>query len=86
MSKRKMSTDEFNQVIGERLRTMREGAGLTQEQMAERLKVHPNTVSNYERGFGVMTVLFLRACHVTGNDAGKMMASIWQHNRKHGPL
>lgn len=61
---RKMSTDEFNHALGHKLRELREEAELTQLQMALRLKVHPNTVANYERGQGMMMVVFIKACNV----------------------
>lgn len=37
--------------IGERLRELRTGAGLTQEQLAQRIGVSGPTVSNYETGY-----------------------------------
>lgn len=72
----KMSTDEFNQAMGEKLRRMREAAELSQLELAARLHVHPNTVANYEKGQGMMTVLFMRACNVLNQPAHKVLAEL----------
>jgi ribosome-binding protein aMBF1 (putative translation factor) len=73
---RNLTEEEFNRALGERLRRLREQAGLSQLQMAAELCVHANTVSNYERGQGIMTILFLKVCWVTKADAGKVMAEV----------
>ncbi|TPE68008.1 helix-turn-helix domain-containing protein [Halalkalibacterium halodurans] len=40
----------MEQFLGKRIREMRERRGLTQDQLAEYLKVQPPNISNYERG------------------------------------
>lgn len=41
--------EDIRQTFGQRLRTVREAAGLSAETLAERLNVHPNTVYRLER-------------------------------------
>ena len=36
--------------IGQRMRALRQGAGLTQDELAERLYVSRQTISNWETG------------------------------------
>eukprot|EP01030_Chromulinospumella_sphaerica_P010004 gene10004-9810_t len=45
-----MGTDELKRSFGGRVQALREGAGLTQEQLAERIDRSVDTVSNIERG------------------------------------
>ncbi len=54
---------EINVQIGERIKLAREGAGLTQEQLAERVEVSPQYVSDLERGVvGVSLATLKRIC------------------------
>ena len=40
----------FSHRFGNRLRSLRQALGLSQEQLAERIDVSPETISNLERG------------------------------------
>jgi transcriptional regulator with XRE-family HTH domain len=40
----------YRRAVGERIRTARRAAGLTQEQLAERTDLSRNTIGNTERG------------------------------------
>ena len=55
--------------IGERLRKLRKSAGLTQEELAERVDVHLNTISRWENGVDVPKTFKLKrlaeALHVS---------------------
>jgi transcriptional regulator with XRE-family HTH domain len=46
----------YNEIIGERLRTLRERAGLTQADLAKALGTKQANISNTERGIGGITV------------------------------
>lgn len=39
-------------MVGKRLKEARLAAGMTQVQLAEKMKLHPKTISCYERGIG----------------------------------
>jgi transcriptional regulator with XRE-family HTH domain len=45
-----VSTDEFREALGQRIRALRKGAGLTQEQLGERAGISAKYVSNVENG------------------------------------
>ena len=47
-------------VLGEKVRTERKLAGLTQEQLAEKLGITKNAVSKWERGLGLMDLSLLK--------------------------
>lgn len=63
--KENRTTDKFHIMLGSILRQHRVDAEMSQEELAGLLHVHPNTVSNYERGLGPMPVrLLLQICEV----------------------
>lgn len=47
------------QRLGRVLATLREHRAMTQQELADRLGVHRNTVSRWERGTGVLPVVIL---------------------------
>ena len=51
---------EINIQLGERIKILRERANLTQEQMAERIDVSPQYISDLERGVVGISVATLR--------------------------
>lgn len=54
---------EINIQIGERIKLARENAGLTQEQLAERIEVSPQYISDLERGVvGTSLATLKRIC------------------------
>ncbi|MBR3949677.1 MAG: helix-turn-helix transcriptional regulator [Oscillospiraceae bacterium] len=58
---------EINIQIGEQIKLAREGAKLTQEQLAERVGVSPQYVSDLERGVvGVSIATLKRICITLG--------------------
>ena len=64
MRRRVVSGEVLSAVI-ERLREVREGAGLNQYEAADLLEVDRSTYSRYERGLTeIPLVVFLRACEV----------------------
>lgn len=67
--------DRLNAALAIELRTLRERAGMTREELAGRLGIHRNTVYNWERGAGmsVPVVLFLRVCLALEVDAGAVL-------------
>ncbi len=62
---------DFNVQIGERVRLARDAAGFTQEQLAERVGVSPQYVSDLERGVVGLSVPTLRriclALHISSD-------------------
>jgi transcriptional regulator with XRE-family HTH domain len=65
--------NEFSRAMGQILREYRLQADLSQESLAGILCVHPNTVSNYERGLGRLPVaLFCRICDALEIQAGQV--------------
>ena len=60
--------------VGERVRSARNRAGMTQEQLAEAAGLHPTFVSNVERGYRVPTVATLvRLASALGVTAGSLV-------------
>lgn len=58
---------EINIQIGEQIKAAREQARMTQEQMAERIEVSPQYVSDLERGVvGTSLATLKRVCTVLG--------------------
>lgn len=65
MNMKDKSMDEFHRKLGALLRQQRLDADLSQDELAELLHVHKNTVSNYERGLRMMPIrFFCRICIV----------------------
>lgn len=52
--------DDFKITLGERIRTLRKNAGLTQEELAEKANVSVNFIGNAERGESAASVKTLR--------------------------
>lgn len=52
--------DDFRIKLGERIRALRKSAGLTQEQLAEKVNVSVNFIGNAERGESAASVKTLR--------------------------
>jgi transcriptional regulator with XRE-family HTH domain len=74
------TTEQFNAALGRVLREIRVEAGISQEQMAAKLKVHPNTVSNYERGAGIQTAVFIFACMALKRPAYQVLSEVMDHH------
>ncbi len=65
---------ELNIQIGERIKTAREQCRLTQEQLAERIEVSPQYVSDLERGVvGVSIPTLKRLCIVLGISSDQIL-------------
>lgn len=72
-----MADIEFNAAIGETLRGLREEARITQPELAAMMNVHTNTVYNWERGQGSISMAqFYRACHALKRNAAEVLATI----------
>jgi transcriptional regulator with XRE-family HTH domain len=69
----KPTTEQFDEAMGRILREARMRANMSQAEMAERIGVHLNTVSNYERGKGIQTALFLRICMELGEKPADLL-------------
>lgn len=65
---------QINVEIGEQVRLARESAGLTQEQLAERIEVSPQFVSDLERGVvGISLTTLKRLCTVLGVSSDQIL-------------
>ncbi|MBQ2921426.1 MAG: helix-turn-helix transcriptional regulator [Oscillospiraceae bacterium] len=65
---------EINIQIGEQIKSAREHARLTQEQMAERIEVSPQFVSDLERGVvGISLTTLKRVCVVLGVSSDQIL-------------
>lgn len=56
------------------IRAARERMGLTQEQLAQQVGVHPRTIGNWERGQTVPKNRLARLRRVLGEDGGNPLA------------
>jgi DNA-binding XRE family transcriptional regulator len=55
---------------------LRDDAELSRQQLAEKVKIHPNTLYNYESGEGMQTLLFIKICIALKLDAGRVMKMV----------
>lgn len=71
------SEERFKIILGEWLREKREKAGITQEEIAQRLGVSKQSIHYYEKGTNMMTAkAFVTYCRIVGadpNDAVKLL-------------
>lgn len=66
--------DRFNTILGRRVAQLRRRAGLTQAELAERVKVSVETVSRLERGATVPGVETLaRMAHAIGSEPHEVL-------------
>ena len=66
--------NEINVQTGERIRAAREGAKLTQEQLAERIEVSPQYISDLERGIvGISLPTLKRLCLAVGVSSDRIL-------------
>jgi transcriptional regulator with XRE-family HTH domain len=72
-----MNDSEFNFALALQLKLLREQAQMSQEQLADKLSLHRNTIWKWERGEGQMpTITFLRLCALLDVNAGKVIDRI----------
>ena len=65
---------DINVEIGEQVKTAREKARLTQEQLAERIEVSPHYISDLERGVvGISLATLRRLCVTLGISADRVL-------------
>jgi len=63
--------------LAERLQSAREAAKLTQDEFAQVVKVHPSTVSRWERGIGEPTISeLITVAKVTGANVGWLATGV----------
>jgi len=68
-------TSDLKSVLGAKVRAARESAGLSQEQLAERINRTPETVSNIERGKNMPAIETLQAlCSTLGLRLSELFA------------
>lgn len=74
---------EINIQIGEQIKAARETARLTQEQMAEKIDVSPQFVSDVERGVvGISLTTLKRVCVVLGVSSDQLLFGQPKENRE----
>ena len=73
---------EINIQIGEQIKTAREQAKLTQEQLAERVDVSPQYISDLERGVvGISIPTLKRVCTTLGVSSDQILFGTTTKNR-----
>lgn len=73
---------EINVQIGERIKEARENAKLTQEQLAERVNVSPQYVSDLERGVvGVSISTLKRICSSLGVSSDQILFGLQKEDK-----
>lgn len=72
--------DDFEKVLGRVIAEVRKSAGLSQETLAFRCKLHPTYISQLERGLKSPTVRALRAiADALGTTASVLLAKAEGH-------
>ena len=73
---------EINIQIGEQVRQVREQAKLTQEQLAEKIDVSPQYVSDLERGVvGISLATLKRLCITVGVSSDRILFGVQPEDR-----
>lgn len=68
---------QLNIIAGRRIAQERQFKGITGQQVADSLGVHPTTIVHYERGVNSMTLnRFLHICDFLGADAADVVKAI----------
>jgi transcriptional regulator with XRE-family HTH domain len=76
--------DSFEAVLGRVIAGRRRGAGLSQEALAFRCKLHPTYISQLERGLKSPTVRVLRAiAEAAGMTASVLLQEAEAHYQSH---
>ena len=72
---------DINVFVGKQIKIAREEAKLTQEQLAEKIDVSPQYISDLERGVvGISLATLKRLCIVTGVSADSILFGIKSQN------
>jgi transcriptional regulator with XRE-family HTH domain len=77
-----MEYDQFCSALGEELRRIREEAGLSQQQLADRVGIHRNSVANYEGGMDVPVMTFIRLCVAMGASCSETLERTFVNGTK----
>lgn len=74
--------DEFNHIIGQRIRSVRTDIGMTQEKLAEAIHLEsPQQVSDIERGMcGLSLQKFVEVCRVLNVESDYLLFGITPRN------
>lgn len=85
--KKRRKPKELNIQIGERCRSARETAGYTQEQLAERIGVSTQFLSDAERGVTGMSVnTIIKLCQILSISADYLLLGQDTANKEDSPL
>jgi DNA-binding XRE family transcriptional regulator len=74
-----MTSDDFCTALGKELRQIRETAGLSRQQLAERSGVHRNSIANYEGGADLPVMTFIRLCVAMGAGCAQTLARVLEN-------
>lgn len=77
-----MDYEQFCTALGEELRRIRESAGLSRQQLAERTGVHRNSIANYEGGADLPVMTFIRLCVAMGASCAETLERVFQGNNR----
>lgn len=74
--------DEFNHIIGQRIRSVRTDAGITQEKLAEAIGLEsPQQISDIERGMcGLSVAKLVEVCKVLNVESDYILFGITPRN------
>jgi transcriptional regulator with XRE-family HTH domain len=61
-----LTAERFCAELGEEIRRGRQKAGLSQEELGERIGLHRNSVARYEGGADIPMMVFVRLCVALG--------------------
>jgi DNA-binding XRE family transcriptional regulator len=73
-----MDYDQFCAALGEELRRIREEAGLSRQQLADRTGIHRNSIANYEGGADLPVMTFIRLCVAMGASCADTLARVME--------
>jgi len=73
-----MNYEQFCSALGAELRRIREAAGLSRQQLADRSGISRNSIERYEAGADMPVMTFIRLCVAMGASCGEILERVFR--------
>ena len=74
-----MNFEQFCTALGAELRRIRETAGLSRQQLADRSGIHRNSIERYEAGADMPVMTFIRLCVAMGESCAQTLERVFRN-------